>query len=315
VTRHGLSSAGVADAGVFLGRLHRLDRAALVRLRPAGQTMPTRAENPAVPGSARDPAAPGSAVPSLARNPAVPAPEDPAGAVPWPRAAVLTGGVALWARLPWGALVTRTVDGSLADDATVAAGDLLAVLSAGGDALPARRDSGWRWPLPPAPVMAVESVPAATVRALGAAAERALRTAAGERHDVHGRHDACEQRDARERHDAGEHHDAGGPTRSQRSRAGRVVGERAIRDALLDHVPIMVEATEAQRGAVPVPGRVEVPQRLVQAVVRMGFLGRSDLPVRVLVAGRSASRFVGLAAEYGTSWYQKPIELSINTLG
>ncbi|HET8659489.1 MAG TPA: hypothetical protein VFM55_10880 [Micromonosporaceae bacterium] len=231
MTRHGLSAAGVADAGAFLGRLHRLDPAALVRLRPASLAAPTLVQGPA-------------------------------------------SGVALWARLPWGALVTRTVDGAVAVDATVAAGDLLAVLSAGGDALPARQDPSWRWPLPPAPVMAVESVPAATVRALGAAAERTLRTG-----------------------------------------AGRAVGERAIRDALLDHVPIMVEPTEAQCGAGPVPGRVAVPQRLVQAVVRMGFLGRSDLPVRVLVAGRSASRFVGLAAEYGTAWYQKPIGLSINTLG
>jgi hypothetical protein len=45
-------------------------------------------------------------------------------------------------------------------------------------------------------------------------------------------------------------------------------------------------------------GRLEIPQRLVQAVVRMGFLGSGDVPVRV----RSAQRWVGLAARYGTAW-------------
>ena len=46
---------------------------------------------------------------------------------------------------------------------------------------------------------------------------------------------------------------------------GRAVGQRVVRDALLDHV-----AARRDRRA----GRaVEVPQRLVQAVVRMGFLG------------------------------------------
>ncbi|HET8683511.1 MAG TPA: hypothetical protein VFM54_16820 [Micromonosporaceae bacterium] len=265
VTRHGLSAAGVADAGAFLGRLHRLDPAALVRLRPAGPAPPA------------PPATAATAVPAASDG-------DPAGTAPGQRAGA--GGVALWARLPWGALVTRTVDGVFAEDATVAVGDLLAVLAAGGEALPARRDSGWRWPLPPVPGTAVESVPAATVRALGSAAERALRTAAG-----------------------------GPGARSRPGGTGRVVGERAVRDALLDHVPIMVEATDAQRGAGPVVGRVAVPQRLVQAVVRMGFLGPSDLPVRVLVAGRPASRFVGLAAEYGTAWYQKPVELAIKAIG
>ncbi|MEV1145759.1 hypothetical protein AB0I76_19075, partial [Micromonospora sp. NPDC049799] len=96
---HGL--VGVADAGAFLARLVRLDRAAVVRLRP--------------------------------------------GATP--------GRTALWARLPWGVLVVRTVAGEGPGDATVAAGDLLAELAAGGPGLPPRHDAQWRWPLPPAASM------------------------------------------------------------------------------------------------------------------------------------------------------------------
>lgn len=261
MTRHGLSAAGVADAGAFLSRLHRLDPAALVRLRPT----PTRVRpSPTPPGS----------------------PGGTPASVPGEYAAVRAAGVALWARLPWGVLVTRTVDGTLAEDATVAAAALLDVLAAGGAVLPPRRDSGWRWPLPPTPGTVVESVPADTVRALGAAAERALRAAA-----------------------AGE------------TQAGRVLGERAVRDALLDHVPIVVETAIEERAAEPAgPARpaavqrIAVPQRLVQAVVRMGFLGGPEVPVEVLVATGLTGRFVGLAAEYGIAWYQQAAGLSIKAI-
>jgi hypothetical protein len=74
---------------------------------------------------------------------------------------------------------------------------------------------------------------------------------------------------------------------------GRAVGSRALRDALLDHVPIVVSAEGH---------RIEVPQRLVQAVARMGFLGAESTdgePVRVSVDGR----WVGLAADFGTAWH------------
>jgi hypothetical protein len=67
---------------------------------------------------------------------------------------------------------------------------------------------------------------------------------------------------------------------------------------------------------------VEVPQRLVQAVIRMGFLGspnlhRPDEPdgrrpdeeahVQILRAGR----WVGLAAAYGTSWLRPASEFTV----
>jgi hypothetical protein len=49
---------------------------------------------------------------------------------------------------------------------------------------------------------------------------------------------------------------------------GRPVGSRVLRDALLDHVPIVVTA---DGGA-----RIPVSQRLVQAVIRMGFTSAAD---------------------------------------
>jgi hypothetical protein len=77
---------------------------------------------------------------------------------------------------------------------------------------------------------------------------------------------------------------------------GRAVGARVLRDALLDHVPIVVEAGDQ---------RFEVPQRLVQGLLRMGFLGApepgaDDPPVAV----RAAPGWVGVAAAYGSAWRQ-----------
>jgi hypothetical protein len=163
---------------------------------------------------------------------------------------------ALWARLPWDALVTRSVPGELSQDVTVRAADLLAELAREGTELPARRDELWRWPLPPARAEELERVPVAAVREIGAAAEGTIRAAA-----------------------------RGGV-------GGRPVGDRAVRDALLDHVAIRV-STEFG-------GDVEVPQRLVQAVIRMGFLG--SVPDTDSVRVLSATRWVGLAAAYGTAW-------------
>jgi hypothetical protein len=188
---------------------------------------------------------------------------------------------ALWGRVPWGALVTRDVDTEVDEDVTVAAAALLA--SAGE--LPERRDRLWRWPLPPDPGRVVEELPARQVRELAAAAAGTLRevTSSG----VH----------------------------------GRAVGVRKVREALLDHVAIVVEPAGD-----PGAGRINVPQRLVQAAVRMGFVGAGGgaaggagghgggggggaaggdgggegevSPVRVRVAGA----WVGLAAYYGTAW-------------
>jgi hypothetical protein len=180
------------------------------------------------------------------------------------------GRVALWARLPWDVLVTRTVAGSRPDDAAVGARDLLAELTGGTDKLPARRDSDWRWALPPGGGETVETIPADAVRRLGVAAERTLREAT-----------------------------SGGLA------AGRVVGDRVLRDALLDHVPIVVETPSTVE---PIP----VPQRLVQAVVRMGFLPKTAEPaVRVLVVGR----YVGLAAQYGIAWHSRTAGLMIRAIG
>jgi hypothetical protein len=167
--------------------------------------------------------------------------------------------VALWARLPWEALVTRTVAGAEPVQVTVAAGDLLAELRRGGDALPARRDRLWRWPLPPSAGRVVERVAGAELRRVAEAAAGALREAA-----------------------------SGGV-------GGRAVGQRAIRDALLDHVAIVVTEPGADAA-------VEVPQRLVQAIIRMGFLGSGDGGADEPVDVRVADRWVGLAAPYGTAW-------------
>jgi hypothetical protein len=216
------------------------------------------------------------------------------------RAAEVPGAVRLWGRLPWDVLVTRAVAGDSPGDVTVEARALLAALTAGSPALPPRRDERWHWALPPGGGVVVESVPAAQVRVLGAAAAQAVRSAAA------------------------------------RGVGGRAVGERAIRDALLDHVAIVAsmdaaatgsagtegagtegagtdaaDASPLETGEVPARGdksslqRVPVSQRLVQAVVRMGFLrpnsSDDETPVRVLISGG----YVGLAAEYGVAWHRR----------
>lgn len=126
-----------------------------------------------------------------------------------------------------------------------------APLLAGGS--PPPRDHDWRWPLPPSSVVALEEIPADRLREVAAAAASTLKEV------------------------------------TETGLAGRAVGVRVVREALLDHVAIVVEA-----GA----GRLDVPQRLVQAVTRMGFLGPDESPVRVL----RAERWAGLAARYGTAW-------------
>lgn len=180
------------------------------------------------------------------------------------------GRTALWAHLPWDVLVTREVAGRGPDDATVAASELLAGLAAGGEELPSRRDAQWRWPLPPAASETVETVSAAELSRLAAAAAGTLREVA-----------------------------AGGL-------GGRQVGQRAVRDALLDHVALVVTP--------PNGSPVEVSQRLVQAISRMGFLGPEAAGVpdaRVRVAGR----WVGLSAPYGVAWLQTVSKLTVMPIG
>lgn len=172
------------------------------------------------------------------------------------------GSTALWAHLPFGVLVVRGIPAIGGRDVTVRAEELLDSLS--GDAtLPASRDPDWRWLLPPSTGRRVEEVPAAEVLRVAAAAAETARTVLDE------------------------------------GIGGHAVGSRRVRDALLDHVPIVVETAD---------GRVDVPQRLVQAVIRMNFVGGPDGPP---VGVRRAGPWVGLAGAYGAAWY-RPIGESLN---
>jgi hypothetical protein len=200
------------------------------------------------------------------------------------------GGVlALWARLPFEVLVTRRVRAGFAEDATVRAADLLRALESAGPSRHARLDSQWRWPVPADPGRVVERIPVAEVRRLGAAAETTLREAVA------------------------------------RGVRGRAVGERVLRDALLDHVPVVVITDDG--------ARFDVPQRLVQAVVRMGFLGATagdrsagegsargegptaaegatgEVEVRVAAGG-----WVGLAGAFGTGWFRPSTVLDVRPI-
>jgi hypothetical protein len=172
--------------------------------------------------------------------------------------------LALWARLPWGVLVTRQVAaGGAPEDRTVAGTELLAALGQDAvlsNAVLSNRDSQWRWPLPSGTGVVLETIPADEIQRLGAAAARTLHTA------------------------------------GTSGVAGQAVGERALRDALLDHVPIVVDDDGGRR--------IEVSQRLVQAVLRMGFLGPSPGGVAPGVSVCVTGGWVGLAAGYGTAWRQ-----------
>jgi hypothetical protein len=184
---------------------------------------------------------------------------DPAAVVRLRPAGHPAGYVAIWARLPFEVLVTRGLRAGVEHDVTVRARDLLeAVRDDGG--LPARFDADWRWPLPPSPGEEIEAVPAAEVRRVAAAAAETARSALGE------------------------------------GVSGRAVGSRRVRDALLDHVPIVIEVGT---------DRVEVPQRLVQAVIRMDFVKTDDAVVR------RAGPWIGLAGEFGAGWH-RPIGESLN---
>jgi hypothetical protein len=163
--------------------------------------------------------------------------------------------VELWARLPFAVLVTRGVAGSVPADVTVSGKALFR-----SEALPAARNTDWRWSLPPLPGRVVERLPAEDVLRLDEAAAATVRTAAVE------------------------------------GVGGRAVGSRALRDALLDHVPVVVQTDEGER--------FEVTQRLVQAVVRMAFpVPGSTVDVHV------AGAWVGLVAAYGSAWYRSPLLL------
>jgi hypothetical protein len=181
---------------------------------------------------------------------------------------VTTAAVELWAMLPFRVLVTRTV-GAAADgpgrDVTIRGGDLLQWLAKPDMPFPAPRDHLWRWPLPPSGAVAVESVPGSEIWRVAAAAEITLRDAM-----THGI-------------------------------GGRSAGERVVREALLDHVPIAVTS--------PAGDRIDVSQRLVQALVRMNFLardGEGSVTVRVM------GGWIGLAATFGSCWHRPTSSLLLN---
>jgi hypothetical protein len=185
------------------------------------------------------------------------------------------GRLTAWAPVPWRVMVCRTVPASGAGpragetqstvDMTLSAAQLLDRLTAGRPGLPERLDAQWRWPLPASSGEAVESVPAAELIRLGAAAASTMRSGVG------------------------------------RVGAGRV-GERMIRDAILDHVAIEVRAGDI---------RVEVRQGLVQALLRMGFVTEG---VQGPVTVRTLSDWVGLEAGTGQVWAQSRATFAISLL-
>lgn len=73
-----------------------------------------------------------------------------------------------------------------------------------------------------------------------------------------------------------------------RSRRGQGVGDRRLRDALLDHVAVTVVADDT---------KYEVPLRLVVGLLRMGLHDPAE-PVRVRLAGRR----IGLEGARGSVW-------------
>jgi hypothetical protein len=175
------------------------------------------------------------------------------------------GRLTVWAPVPWRVMVCRTVPAQSTVDMTLSAAQLLDRVTAGRPGLPERLDAQWRWPLPASSGEAVESVPAAELIRLGAAAASTMRSGVG------------------------------------RVGAGRV-GERMLRDAILDHVAIEVRAGDI---------RVEVRQGLVQALLRMGFVTEgAQGPVTV----RTLSDWVGLEAGTGQVWAQSRAIFAISLL-
>ncbi|WP_285661071.1 hypothetical protein [Actinorhabdospora filicis] len=155
-----------------------------------------------------------------------------------------SGTARLWAVLPFKALVCLDLPVPFEGDVVVSAADLAA-----GGASPSRRhEMEWRTTLPATDGRVIETVPAADLRRVDAAAAETLR-----------------------------------------ARRGQGVGDRRLRDALLDHVALTVE------------GEHEVPLRLVTALFRMG-LHTGEEPVSVRLAGRR----IGLAGSRGIAWGMDP---------
>ena len=137
------------------------------------------------------------------------------------------------------------------------------------DAPAQRRDGEWRWPLPSSSGRVVETIPVAHIVRLAEAAARTVRTATAE------------------------------------GVFGRRVGERALRDALLDHVAIVVTTDTGER--------LEIPQRMIQGLVRMGLHGvTGDSIGDGQVTVSLAMGWIGLSGRHGSTWYRpiSPLRLS-----
>lgn len=127
------------------------------------------------------------------------------------------------------------------------------------------RDAQWRGALPAQTARTVEILPAAAVRDAAEAAANTLREV------------------------------------SLTGLRGRSVGQRAVRDALLDH-PV-ITGTSDEDGTAFV-----VPQRIVQAIVRMELLSGDN--VGVLVSGP----WTGLGTRLGSAWHRASQELTVRPL-
>lgn len=169
------------------------------------------------------------------------------------------GVTALWAELPFGVLATRSVPAALAEDVTVRAAELLAVLERGERALPRRYDEAWRTPLPPGGGQRLETVPTGELRRITRAAAQTVR-------------------------------DAG----------ARGVGERRLRDELLDHTAVIVTQGDHEE---------KVPVRLVVGLARMGFLDADDAAP---VAIRRTRGWLAAEARYGAAWYRTSSTLLVS---
>jgi hypothetical protein len=175
-------------------------------------------------------------------------------------------GTELWSRVPWNVMVMRAGTASRPADFTVNAAEWLALGDEDPSALE-HLDAQWRAGLPTGPIVVRETMPAHIIRRISEAAAETLRE-----------------------------------TESSGLR-GRAVGARALRDALLDHVPIIVAADAAN------PTPVRVPQRIVQAVVRMGFLPTDDgETVQIVTTGP----WIGIATGTGAAWWRTQSGLTLN---
>lgn len=129
-----------------------------------------------------------------------------------------------------------------------------------------RPDTDWRTALPPAgKERVVEAIPASVIRDAAQAAAQTLREV------------------------------------SSGGLRGRAVGQRVIRDALLDHV--VISGHSDADGS-----EFAVSQRLVQAMVRMGLVEGDN--VDVLVAGP----WTGLGSALGSAWHRTSSPLTVRPL-